>query len=439
MRTVIRTVAICLVLCILATCFVGCANKKGKPLLTLGKCEISVNLFELYLSRMKGTLCSADYFGASAKQDSFWDTIVDAYEKSTYNTVYTEMVLDTAKSYIAALALFEERGLKLPDSYIEEIDSELESLIESVAGGSKTTFNSILAEYGANYEVLREAYIIEAKIAYLREDLFGINGSKISATLIEEYYQQTYARFKQIFFYTYEYIYETDENGDNIYYTEDGHVSYDTSKTQKRDESGNLVTDAKGDIIYVYTDENGKERVAYKLKDAKREVIMDSDGNPKTRDFEGDELKLVIEEATLLLDQVKEGDTINFDLLVDEYTEDESYADYPDGYYLSKDTYYPVEQVQTALFELEVGQYKMVRSANGIHIIMRYQPEVGAYAREDYQNLFIANSTGTYIFMGDLISKLLSDYVSSYKEQVVVDRTLIEEIDIKRAGINYHY
>jgi hypothetical protein len=286
---------------------------------------------------------------------------------------------------------------------------------------------------------LREAYIIEAKIAYLREDLFGADGSKISATLIEEYYQQTYARFKQIFFYTYEYIYETDENGDNIYYTDDGHVSYDTSKTQKRDESGNPVTDAKGDIIYVYTDENGKERVAYKIKDAKREIVMDSSGNPQTRDFEGDRLKLVIEEATLLLESLKEGDTINFNLLVDEHTQDESYADYPDGYYLSKDAYYPVEEVQTALFELEIGQYKMVRSANGIHIIMRYKPEVGAYTLEEYKNLFIANSTGTYIFMGDLISKLLSDYVSSYKEQVVVDKTLIEEIDIKRAGINYHY
>lgn len=438
MRSVKRIVALCLICCILATCFIGCA-KKGKPLLKLGDSEISVNLFELYLSRMKGTLCSADYFGASAKNDEFWDTIVDAYEKSTYNTVYTEMVLDTAKSYIAALALFEERGLKLPDAYIEDIDSELESLVESIAGGSKTTFNTILAEYGANYDVLREAYIIEAKIDYLRDDLFGADGSKISAPLIEQYYQETYARFKQVFLYTYEYIYETDENGDNIYYGEDGHVSYDTTKTQKKDDSGNVVTDAKGDIVYVYTDESGKERIAYKIKDAKREVVMDSSGNPKTRDFEGDELKLVIEEATLILEQVKEGDTINFDLLVDEYTEDESYADYPDGYYLSKDSYYPAEQVKEALFELEVGQYKMVRSANGIHIIMRYQPEVGAYMLEEYQNLFIANSTGTYIFMGDLMSKLLADYVSSYKDQVEVDRTLIEEIDIKRAGINYHY
>ena len=92
------------------------------------------------------------------------------------------------------------------------------------------SFNQRLAEYGANYDVLREAYMVEAKIAYLREDLFGINGSKIAPTLIEEYYKDNYARFKQVFLYTYEYVYETDENGDNIYYKEDGKISYDTSK-----------------------------------------------------------------------------------------------------------------------------------------------------------------------------------------------------------------
>ena len=256
-----RIIAFALACLCIVLSFSGCANK-SKPLLELEGNEISVNLFELYLSRMKGTLCTTTHFGSAAKKPEFWDTIVDAYDKTTYNTVYTDMVLDTAKSYLAALALFEERGLELPDSYIEEIDSELESLVDNVADGSKTTLNSILAEYGANYDVLREAYIIEAKIAYLREDLFGVNGDKVGANLIEEYYQQTYARFKQVFFYTYDYVYETDENGDNIYYTEDGKVSYDTTKTLKKNAKGEQVYDENGDRVYVYTDENGKEILA---------------------------------------------------------------------------------------------------------------------------------------------------------------------------------
>lgn len=438
MRSFKRIIAICLACAVLAVCFTGCANK-GKPLLRLEDSEISVNLFKLYLSRMKGTLCSADYFGSSAKQDEFWDTIVDAYDKTTYNTVYTDMVLDTAKSYIAALALFDERGLELPDSYIEEIDSEMQGLVDSIGGGSKTTLNSVLAEFGANYDVLREAYIIEAKIAYLREDIFGVNGSKVSPDLIEKYYQETYARFKQVFLYTYDLVYVTDENGDNIYYTADGSISYDTAKTQKKDENGSPVYDSQGNRVYVYTDENGKERIAYKIKDATREVLTDSNGDPVKRQYEDDELKRVIEEATMILEEVKEGDTIGFDLLVDKYTEDESYESYPDGYYLTQTTIYPISEVQDTLFELEVGEYKMVRSENGIHIIMRYEPEEGAYALDEYENLFIANSTGTYIFMSDLTSKLMTDYVASYKDAVEVDESLLEGVDIKSAGINYHY
>ena len=424
-------------LCILLS-FAGCSNK-SKPALELEGNEISVNLFQLYLSRMKGTLCSTSYFGSTAKDADFWDTIVDAYDKTTYNTLYTDMVLDTAKSYLAALALFDERGLELPESYIEEIDSELESLVDNVADGSKTTLNSILAEYGANYDTLREAYIIEAKIAYLREDLFGVNGNKVGANLIEEYYQQTYARFKQVFFYTYEYVYETDENGDNIYYTEDGKVSYDTTKTLKKDANGNQVYDENGDRVYVYTDENGKERVAYKIKNAKRQELLDENGDPVISNYEGDDLAMVIDKANAVLEQVKEGDTLSFDLLVNEYNEETGHETYPNGYYITADTQYAAPEVIDELFTLEVGEYKMVRSEHGLHIIMRYELEESAYTLDEYEDLFIAKSTGTYIFMSDLIDKLYADYVSSYKANVTVDESLLEGIDIKSVGINYNY
>ena len=433
-RIIAFTLACVCIILSLASC-----SNKSKPLLKLEDNEISVNLFQLYLSRMKGTLCTTSYFGSAAKKPDFWDTIVDAYDKTTYNTVYTDMVLDTAKSYLAALALFDERGLKLPDSYIEEIDSEMEELVQNVGDGSKTTLNSILAEYGANYDILRESYIIEAKIAYLREDLFGVNGDKVGNNLIEEYYQQTYARFKQVFFYTYEYVYETDENGDNIYYTEDGKVSYDTSKTLKKDANGEQVYDENGDRVYVYVDENGKERVAYKLKGAKRQELFDDNGDPIVKNYEGDKLAKIVDKANSVLDQVKEGDTIGFDLLVTEYNEETGHEKYPNGYYITEETQYASPEVIEELFTLKVGEYKMVRSKHGIHIIMRYELEDSAYTLDEYEDLFIATSTGTYIFMGDLIDKLYADYVSSYKDKIIVDESLLEGVDIKSVGVNYNY
>ena len=426
-----RIIALVLACIFLAVGLVGCANR-GKTLLELEGNKISVNLFQLYLSRMKGTLCSANYFGSAATKDDFWDTVDNAYEKSTYNTKYTDMVLDTAKSYLAALALFDERGLKLPDSYIEEIDSELDSLVENVANGSKTTLNSILAEFGANYNVLRDAYIVEAKIAYLRDDIFGANGSKVGAEMIEEYYQETYARYKQVFFYTYEQLYETDKNGDNIYYTENGSISYDTSKTVKRDENGNEVFDEHGNRVYVYTDENGYERIAYKIKNATRKAVG-------KRDYEGEELELIIDKASSVLEQVKKDDTIGFDLLVSKYNEEDGDEQYPDGYYMTADADYAAPEVIDALFELNVGEYKMVKSEHGLHIIMRYELEDGAYALEEYEDIFVAKSTGTYIFINDLIDKRYTEYVSSYKEKVKVNEELLGGVDIKSVGINYNY
>ena len=438
MRSLKRIIAIALLCATLVLCACGCAAK-SKPLLKLDDSEISVNLFQLYLSRMKGTLCSADYFGTTAKKDSFWDTIVDAYEKTTYNTLYRDMVLDTAKSYLAAIALFEERGLELPESYVKEIDAELESLVDTVADGSKTTLNTILAEYGANYDVLREAYMVEAKIAYLREDLFGINGSKIAPTLIEDYYKDNYARFKQVFLYTYEYVYETDENGDNIYYKEDGKISYDTSKELMKDKNGNDVTDKNGDRIYVYTDDKGKQRIAYDRVKGEREILVDDDGNSVTVDLEGDELKLIIDKANGILEKVKANDTIGFDMLVEEYNEEEGSEKFPDGYYVTETTQYASPEVIEELFKLKTGEYKMIKSKYGLHIIMRYELEDAVYTREDYKDLFIANSTGTYIFMNDLISKLLADYVASYKEKITVDQTLLDGLDMKSVGVNFNY
>ena len=148
---------------IVAMSLTGCSSK-GKTLMSLDGSEISVNMFQLFLSRQKGMLCSSYGYGTKALADSFWDTVMDV-SGTTYNDYYTELVLENTKTYLAALKLFDEKGLKLPDSYVDEIDAELDRLVEQDGSGSKSKFNSVLAEFGVNYNILREAYIIEAKIS----------------------------------------------------------------------------------------------------------------------------------------------------------------------------------------------------------------------------------------------------------------------------------
>ena len=424
---------IAMLICPLASC-----AGKGKPLMKLDKTEFSVNLFELYLSRMKGMLCSSDYLGETGKDENFWETWIDVANRKTYNTHYTDLVLDNAKSSLAVMAAFDELELKLPDSYIEEIDAELEDLVQNEANGSKTAFNATLAEYGANYDILREAYIIEAKIAYL----LGKIGSKVGKTLIDEYYTDNYARFKQVFLYGYEFLYDEDENGDMIYYREDNsRISYDTSKTAKLNSDGGYATDKNGDRIYVYTDSDGEERIAYKKEGAATKQLLDSNGEPRVRYYEdgSKEMQILDSDANAILAEAQKGDFVGFDAIVKEYGNKDSSEDYPNGYYVSRAMNYDAVDVVDEVFEMEIGEVKKIPTDFGIHIVMRYELEEDAYSNKENEDIFISTKTGTYIFMEELVDKLLGDYLKEYKEKITVDEKLLATVDIKRAGVNFYY
>ncbi len=441
MRSKKQIFALILALSLLLLSFASCGKKLGEPLMTHGDIEFSVNIFELYLSRMKGTLCSVDYFGTTARSDEFWDTWVDVYDRTTYNEQYTEIVLETAKSHLAALALFEEEGLTLPDSYIAEIDAEMEELVDTIGDGSKTAFNAIIGEFGVNYEILREAHVIEAKIAYLQEHLFGADGSKIGSNIINDYYKENYARFKQVFLYTYEYEYEKDTNGDLIFFKSNGRISYDIEKTPKKDADGKYVKDKNDDVVYVYEDEDGKERIAYKTSGATTKQVLDSEGNPVVRYYNDTEKKVIYEDAQKILDEAEKGNTAKFDLLVSEHSEDEDASSYPDGYYMTADMNYASPKVIETLFDMEVGEARIVESDYGYHIMMRYELQdfTEISQKDNYDDIFYSQSTGGVIFLETLKGELLSTMVEPYKTDIVVDEKLYATVDIKRAGVNFNY
>ena len=176
MKLLLKRILLLTIACMLiALCFTGCSSR-GKKLMELDGTDIPVNLYMLLLSRMKGNLASSYAFGATALSDSFWDTVIDPATGQTYDDYYTNAVLENAKTYLAAMYLFDELGLKLPKETVAEIDEEMDRLVESDGKGSKNTLNTILSEYGANYKILREAYIMEAKIVYLNDYLFGADG-----------------------------------------------------------------------------------------------------------------------------------------------------------------------------------------------------------------------------------------------------------------------
>lgn len=434
-RIVIIAVAVVLLISCLIIAF-SCANSgTGEPLLTLDKSKISVNLFMLMLSRMKGNLASSYGYGAQALQNSFWDSVMDTSTGVTYDKHYTAEVLESAKTYIAALALFDELNLKLPKSYEEEIDTELEELIFNDANGSKTEFNNLLAQYGANYKVLREAYILEAKIAYLSDYLFGVDGSKIASELVEDYYQSTYMRFRQVFYYTVKPKYQKDSNGDVIYYTnnEYKYISYDKKNGATKEENGKIVVDKNGQAVYFLSDGH----IAYRPTEFPG-VIRDANGKVVSEKLSESELKKLQDESTLLMESVDKGNFTLFDTYVEKYGEDEGMTMYPGGYYVTAKSNYDSPEVLEALADMEVGEVRKVYSEYGIHVVMKYELPKGGY--NDKANAdFFATKEGQLVFLTDLKSMLLADYLEQYKANIVVDEKLLATVSMKTVGANFYY
>ena len=426
-----KLAALVLVSVMVALCFTGCSGG-GKKAMELDGESLSVNMIQLFLSRMKGTLASSYAYGESALADSFWDTVVSS-DGTTYNDLYTSEVIEDAKTYLAALYAFEQEGLELPKSTVDEIDEEIERMIEDDADGSKNTFNSMLKSYGVNHKMLREAYLMEAKIAMLNDHLFA----SLDKSIIEEYYQANYVRFKQVFIYTYDLVYYTDENGDDVYYdsTDSKRIAYDESKPKKYGSDGKVITDKNGDAIRV-TDDG---RIAYDKQNGKRSPVLDENGYQLHRDYTKEELIAASDRAQLILEESEKKNYTLFDRLVDDYGEDEGMVQYPNGYYMTKNSEYDVKKVLDAVFEMEVGEVKRVDSEYGIHIVMKYELDKGAYDNKENADFFVNNTSGKYVFEQELKNQLLSKYLEKYIGMIVIDSKALEGVDIKSVGANFYY
>ena len=266
-KILFRALALILVIMMLVAPLSSCS--KGQAMLTLkadGKTySISVNLYELMLSAMKGTLAAYGYTnnGYSPSQNSFWD-IMDTYDGTimeTSDSYYRKRVLENCKTYLVSLYLFDKYGLELSETVKKEIDDTMNELILTDGEGSKTKLNSVLAEYGVNYKMLKEYYTIKAKFTAVQDHIFATTGSNLK----NDYLNENYVHFYQIFLANYKYVYETDAKGDTIYYnTATNQPLYKATEYKEVDSKGNIIyyTDATRDH-FSYDKENGKP--SYKI------------------------------------------------------------------------------------------------------------------------------------------------------------------------------
>lgn len=425
MKKLTRIFSAALVCVMVILSFAGCAPKLGTAFMTLGDTELTVNMYMLYLSRAKGGLA---YTENDAYYDSFWDMIIDK-DGATYNDLYCGLVLDNCKTIIAAAHTFDELGLSLDSATVSEIDKEMKDLVEYIGEGSKSNLNAVLAEFGANYDVLREVYIIEAKAQAVRNELFGVDGAKVSDILKQSFMEEHYVRFKHVFLYTVKPQEELDAEGNIAYFDPDSkeyiYLQDDTTVAKKNDK-GEYVTDKFDNIIYV--DADGK--IAYDKEKGQVSYVHDEKGETVTRKATAEELADIKAKAERINGLVERGD--DFDVLVKDYSEDIGKNEYTNGYYITEGDSYEIPEVKKAVFEMKDGEVRTVTSEYGIHIVKRYELDQGAFANAKNADFFTD-------FNSSLVEYLFLIRMEEKYGDIVVDDGVIEGIDMKSVGANIYY
>ena len=436
-------IAFLTILLALAFVFSGCSSH-GATLITAGKNEISVNVFQLYLSRMKWSLYAA---GENVNTASYWSQYITLNGK-TYGDHYTSQVLEGLKQIAAALYLYDELGLSLSKEDEDLIDELIQTFIDDadLGNGSKAKLNSLLADYGANTTVLRDAYIIEAKLQQLKNHLYGENGSLLTATVLEEYYQQSYYRGYQLSVANYYYDHEKDADGNAVYYktntAADGTVTlsekiaYDTTRGVATTE-----LDDNDDVIYRLQNEDGSfGDIAYDKRNGAVKYFYDETTNERIEKFyEPEEMSKRYENLAKIAEDCK-----NDEALFLEYAEfsdssafNDTYA--PNGMYFSVSGFMGDELFKTfsaELAKLNPGELAIVEytSAGKTHyyLLMRAELDKEAWSVEENSRWFQTMTT-------DAVEYMLQKRCEDYMQYVSVNEALLSGVDITVVAANKYY
>lgn len=445
-----RVLSFLLAALVLALALTGCSSSRGKTLLTLEKdgttATLSVNLYELMLSRIKGSLAGNGITagGYAPTEDGFWSyygRFGDSDKDQTLAEYYSAMILENCKTFTAADWLFASMGLTLSASATADVDQRLQDLVDTY--GSKTRLNAALADFGVNYEMLREAYLLEEKVNLLQETLFGKNATLVDTSIKDRYLGEHYVRFYQITLPKYRYVYVKDKNGDDIYYVEASQmktVAYDTENGVRRtDADGNWLLDENKNEIYFKS--ANSERIAYDTVNGVRSYELDSSGVAKTEALTDEEIAALQEQGQALLQELTGCTAAVFEAKMREENRNMANEDqYTDGYYLNIDTDYAaagesfsyLSAIVEQLKDAAVGTVVMVDSDDAVHIIRKYEPTSGAYDLD-------VNEPWFQNFRSGLVETLFLERCAELFDAIRVDEAVLASAtDIRSIGANLY-
>lgn len=428
-------ISIILAIAIIASAVVLVVNinkKNACPVLEYEGVVIPLSFYELMLSRTKATI--AREMG-SENLSSFFAAESSAPGK-TNEEYYNDMVLESCKYYLAALYICRDEKIKLPKSYYEQIDKDIQDCIDiEYIAGSEERLNEILSEFGVNIKSYKEAFIIHSKYEYLHKALYGDNGSMIGASVKQDFAERHYHRFKQILIPSYYYIYETDKNGDLMYFDPaNGDTLYDTENGEYiMGSDGNFLRDKYG--VKIAFGEN--DEILYDKVNGVLKIVDDT-----IYDYEGEDLLAQKAKAEEIANSISPKNYSAFEAkaeanlvpvlemdantVADYYVSDIDAPSYVDGYAYMNNLYLGVK-------DMAVGDVKMIETEYGFHIVMKYEIEDGAYSDSENE-IWFEN------FNSVLVTELFSNKCASILPNIQMnEENLAKAKSITEIAINYDY
>ena len=436
-----KTVIVILALLLALTFLLSSCSAHGVTLMTAGSNEISVNVYQLYLSRMKWSLYAA---GENVNSESYWGQYISLSGK-TYKDHYTSQVLEGLKQIAAAMYLYDELGLKLSNEDEKMIDELIDTFVEEVGEGSEAKLNSVLAPYGANTTVLRDAYIIEAKLEQLKTHLYGQNGSKLTSVVLEEFYKQSYYRGYQLSVANYYYEHEKDKDGNAVYYqtktAADGTVTltdkiaYDTTRGVATAE-----LDKNGDVVYrLQNEDESFGNIAYDKRNGAVNYSYDAQGNLIEKFYTTEEMNVRYENLKKIAEDCKNNEALFLEYA--EFSDSSAFNDTyaPNGMYFSVNGYMGDELFKifsAELAKLKEGELAIVEYTSSgkthYYLLMRASLNVGAWNAEE-------NSRWFQTMTSDAVEYMLQEKCKDYLQYVSMNDAALAGVDITAVSANKYY
>jgi hypothetical protein len=193
----------------------------------------------------------------------------------------------------------------------------------------------------------------------------------------------------------------TDENGDVMYFNEDGSIAYDTV-------GGELMG-----------------------------LDADKDGYVDYVSLSKEEIENVTENAKALQGLIENGDFSVFEAYGAEYSDrDDVWNSYPNGIFLNSAQSYSLDYLNglsTQLMGAEIGEVILYHSDSAYHLVMKYPLAESAWSDK-------ANADWFGSFEQEVMDSMIRTLCEPYEDQIVIDQDVLAgATSMKDIGVNWNY